>query len=197
MSSLNDIIEYAKSHNGVVTADAITSMGLSRGFLTYLCEKGLLENVSRGVYIIPDVWEDEMFNFAVRFKKGVYSHETALFLLGLTDRTPVFYTMTFPKGYNLTKVKEEGLKCIQNKKEFYSDGIIQTCTPSGNQVNCYCMEKTLCDILRPRADIDVAIVTEAFKQYVKLKDRNIVLLSEYAKRYKVEDKVRSYLEVLL
>mgnify|MGYP003335484695 CR=1 FL=1 len=58
------------------------------------------------------------------------------------------------------------------------------------------MEKTLCDILRPRADIDVAIVTEAFKQYVKLKDRNIVL-SEYAKKYKVEDKVRSYLEVLL
>lgn len=197
MTSTNTILEMAKSNNGIVTADAVTDMGLSRGLLTYLCEKGQLENVSRGVYIVPDVWEDEMFNYSIRFKKGVFSHETALFLWGLTDQTPVFYTMTFPIGYNLTKVKEEGIKCVQNKKEIYSEGIDQVCTPSGNKVNCYCIEKTLCDILRPRASTDVQIVTEAFKRYAKSNNRNIHLLSEYAKRLKVEEKVRAYLEVLL
>ena len=29
-----------------------------------------------------------------------YSHDTALYLLGYSDRTPAKYTMTFPKGYN-------------------------------------------------------------------------------------------------
>lgn len=197
MTSTDAIMEMAKSNNGMVTADAVTNMGLSRGLLTYLCGKGQLENVSRGVYIMPDVWEDEMFNYAVRFKKGVYSHGTALFLWGLTDQTPISYTMTFPTGYNLAKVKEEGIQCVQSKKEIYLEGIVQADTPSGNKVNCYCMEKTLCDILRPRTSTDVQIVSEAFKQYVRLKNRNIPLLSEYAKRLKVEERVRAYLEVLL
>ena len=42
-----------------------------------------------------------------RFKKGIYSHETALFLWDLTDRTPNRYCMTFPENYNLTNPKEE------------------------------------------------------------------------------------------
>jgi len=45
--------------------------------------------------------------------------------------------------------------------------------------------------------VDVGIVTDAFKRYAAQKEKNIPRLSQYAKTLKVEEKLRSYLEVLL
>lgn len=61
----------------------------------------------------------------------------------------------------------------------------------------YNAERVLCDILRPRNHVDIQIVTAAFKRYAGRKDKNIPVLSEYAKVFKVERKLRAYLEVLL
>lgn len=196
MNATEQIFNLAKENNGVVTTSMIAETGINRGNLKYLADSGQLENVSRGVYILPEVWEDELFNLQNRFKRGIFSLETALFLWDLTDRTPLRYSMTFPKGYNLTSPKAENVQCVQNKKELYEAGITQTATPGGNSVNCYCMEKTLCDILRPRMNVDIQVITDAYKRYMKRKDKNIPLLSEFAKMMQVEGKVRSYLEVL-
>ena len=70
-------------------------------------------------------------------------------------------------------------------------------TPGGNTVRGYCAERTLCDILKPRNQVDVQVVTGAFKRYAARKEKNIPILSEYAKALHVEAKLRSYLEVLL
>ena len=72
-----------------------------------------------------------------------------------------------------------------------------TNTPGGNEVKVYSIERTLCDILRPHSDVDIQVVTEAFKRYAKRKSKNIPVLSEYAKQLKVEKQLRAYLEVLL
>jgi hypothetical protein len=76
-------------------------------------------------------------------------------------------------------------------------GVIKLKTQAGNLVNAYCIEKTLCDILRTQNDVDIQVVSEAFKKYVKRLDKNIPLLSEYVKNLHVEKRLRSYLEVLL
>jgi predicted transcriptional regulator of viral defense system len=197
MGASEQILEMAKQNNGIVTTAMVVRAGASRGSLKYLADAGRLENVSRGVYTLPEVWEDEFVSLQTRFRRGIYSHETALFLWDLTDRTPNRFAMTFPTGYNLKGVKEENIKCIQSKETFYQMGIASVKTPGGNLVQCYGMEKTLCDILRPSARTDIQLVTEAFKRYMQRKDRNIPLLSEFAKVLKVESKVRAYTEVLL
>ena len=66
-----------------------------------------------------------------------------------------------------------------------------------NNIKVYNMERTLCDILRKRSGVDAGIIVEAFKRYAVRSDKNIPLLSEYAKKFRVEEKVRRYLEVLL
>ena len=76
-------------------------------------------------------------------------------------------------------------------------GIIDIKTPGGNLVKVYSIERTLCDILKVRSHTDIQIVSEAFKRYSKRENKNIPLISEYAKLLKVEKKLRSYLEVLL
>ena len=197
VGATEEIIRMAKENNGTVTTAMVVGAGFSRGNIKYLADKGMIEKSARGVYILPEVWEDEIFNLQNRFKRGIYSHETALFLWDLTDRTPNRYHMTFPANYNLTNPKEENVQCVQCMEALYELGIANAMTPGGNEVRAYSMERTLCDILRPHSRVDIQIVTEAFKRYANRSDRNIPVLSEYAKMLKVETKLRAYLEVLL
>lgn len=83
------------------------------------------------------------------------------------------------------------------KQEWYIEGKTQIESPGGNKITAYNMERTLCDILRKRGGVDTGIITESFKRYVTRKDKDIPLLSEYANKFRVEEKVRSYLEVLI
>lgn len=190
------IIEFAKENNGIITTADISRKGILRGNLKNLVDTGKLEQTGRGVYILPEIWEDEFVNLQVRFKKGVFSNETALFLWDLTDRTPNKYNMTFPESYNLTNVKKEGIICSTVKREWYNTGLISVKSPGKNMIITYNMERTLCDILRKRKEVDIGIIAEAYKRYMTRKDKNIPQLSEYAKQFKVEERVRRYLEVL-
>ena len=195
MNHSQQILDLAKQNNGVVTASMVVDAGLSRGSLKYLSDLGKLEKTARGIYILPDAWEDEFVSLQERFKRGIFSLETALFLWNLTDRTPAKYHMTFPGTYALSKPKAEGILCSGAKEPYL--GITKAQTPSGNTVAVYDAERTLCDVLRSRNRVDVSVVTDAFKRYAAKKEKNIPLLSQYAKTLKVEEKLRSYLEVLL
>ncbi len=197
MTNAERILEILKKNNGVITTSEVTASGISRGSLKHLVDTGVLERASRGVYQLADVWDDEMYHLQVRYKKGIFSGETALYLHDLTDRTPSRFQMTFPNGYNLTNVKKENIRCNRVIKKLYDMGVVEIKTPAGNIVRTYNMERTLCDILRTQSNADIQIVSDAFKRYARRNDKNIPLLSKYAKELRVETKLRSYLEVLL
>ena len=197
MNVSDKIIQLAKENNGIITTAVLSENGILRGNLKKLVDDSRLEKTARGVYILPEIWEDEFVNLQARFKKGIFSNETALFLWDLTDRTPNKYDMTFPNNYNLTNAMTAGVNCSRVKREWYLEGKTQTESPGGNKIAAYNMERTLCDILRKRGGTDTGIITEAFKRYAARKDKNIPLLSEYAKKFHIEEKVRVYLEVLL
>lgn len=197
MSNTQEILNIAKQNNGVITTAMVVGAGFSRGSLKYLADSGRLEKAARGVYTLPEVWEDEFVNLQSRYKKGIFSLETALFLCDLTDRTPGKYHMTFPGTYNLTGPKQDSISCSGSKEPYYSMGITEMKTPGGNTVRAYSAERTLCDILKSRNCVDVQVVTNALKSYAARKEKNIPLLSEYAHTVKVEKRLRAYLEVLL
>lgn len=197
MNNANEILNIAKQNNGIVTTAMVVAAGLPRGSLKYLSDIGRLEKAARGVYTLPEVWEDEFVNIQSRYKKGIFSLETALFLCDLTDRTPGKFHMTFPGTYNLTRPKKDGIFCSGSKEPYYSIGVVETKTPGGNIVRAYSAERTLCDILKVRNYVDVQVVTDAFKRYSARKDRNIPQLSEYAHLFNVDERIRAYLEMLL
>lgn len=196
MAYENMLIDLAKQNNGIITAKMATEAGILNGSIKYLVDNGKLERVARGVFVLPDAWEDEFVTWQSKYKRGIYSLDTALFLLDLTDRTPGKFNMTFPSKYNVSNPKKDGIICNSLKFDIYNEGIIELKTPMGNMVKAYNAEKTLCDILRIRNRVDIQVVSEAFKRYVS-QPANIPLLSKYAKMLKVEDKLRSYIEVLL
>lgn len=198
MSDSEKILDLAQRNNGIVTAAMVAENGLSRGSLKYLADTGRMERSSRGVYTLPDAWEDEFVALQSRFKRGVYSLGTALFLCDLTDRTPDRFHMTFPATYNLSGPKGAGILCHGAREPLYTLGMAELVSPGGNAVRAYRAERTLCDLLRPRVHADIQLVSDAFKRYTANREAmDLPLLSEYARTLGVENKLRSYLEVLL
>lgn len=197
MKYSQEILKLAKENNGIITTAMVVRAGFPRGSLKYLADTGKLDHASRGVYTLPEAWEDEFVNIQSRYKRGIFSLDTALFLCDLTDRTPVKYHMTFPGTYNLSGPKGDGILCRGSREPLYSMGIEEMTTPGGNIVRAYGDERTLCDILRERNHTDVQVITDAFKRYTARRKKNIPLLSEYAKALRVEKRLRSYLEVLV
>ena len=108
MNVSDKIIQLAKENNGVVTTTVLSEKGILRGNLKNLLTKADLKR-RQEEYIFCRKYGK--MNLQARFKKGIFSNETALFLWDLTDRTPNRYDMTFSHNYNLTNVKNEGINC--------------------------------------------------------------------------------------
>ena len=186
-----------KINNGIVTTTQVTEAGIPRRCLRALVDSGSLYRAARGIYVLPEVWEDEMFFMQYRFAKGIFSHETALYLHGLTDRTPIRYTMSFPFGYNAGNAKNQGIVAKLSTKETYKLGIITISSPAGNPIRVYDIERTLCDIIKTRHRADIQVINQAMKTYAGSKEKNISKLMDYANQLQVKSKVMKYMEILL
>lgn len=135
----------------MISTNEIVFKGFNRDIIQDFVKSGSLTRFGRGLYSINDVWEDELYMLQQKYSRGIFSHDTALYLLGYSDRTPSSYTMTFPRGYN---------------------------SPCNNPVRVYNLERTLCDILRGSGS-DIQIINSAMKQYAKSKNKNIHLLMQF------------------
>ncbi len=197
MGPKNQIIEYVKQDNGDITATQVTEKGIHRQYLKELLDEQNIERTSRGVYNLPEEFDDNMFALQHRFHKGIYSHGTSLFLHGLTDRTPLVYTMTFLEPYNTTNVKSEGINVYRSFSKYYKLNIVSLKTANGNTIKTYDMEKTLCDILRSNSKVNKEEVVNAFKMYVNRTEKNISKLMKLSHILGVNETVKMYLEVLL
>jgi predicted transcriptional regulator of viral defense system len=197
MTQTEKILQLARRHHGTVTTAQVSEEGIHRGNLASLLAQGRLERAGRGVYVLPDMPEDEWLTLQSRFKRGVFSLETALFLHGLTDRTPDRFSMTFPAGYNIGSPRKEHVRVNRVKTELHGRGVEEMKSPGGHSIRAYDAERTLCDILKGRSGTDANIVSDAFRRYVRRRKKDIPRLSAYAKLLRVEGKVRAYLEALL
>ena len=184
------------TNSGVIKTSQITKAGVHRGYLYKFIESGELYRFSRGLYVQNNSWEDDFYLLQQKYKRGIYSNETALYLLGYSDRTPAKYTMTFPKGYNASSLKKENLIIKRTIPENYNVGIITINSPSGNPIKIYDIERTLCDIMRGNGS-EIQTIVSAMKLYVSSKNKNIYKILNYAELFHVKEKVLRYLEVLL
>ena len=182
--------------NTITTAEA-NAAGISNERLRLLVQRGALEHPSFGVYVLPHDFVDRMYATQKRRPKIIYSHETALFLHDLTDRDPISYSVTVPTGYNTVKLREEGFTVYTIKRDLHTVETTEAETMFGHTVRVYTMERTICDCLRSRSRMDVTLLTDALRRYVRRKDKNLNTLMKMSKTFRVEQPLRHYMEVLL
>ena len=197
MNINSEILQQMKKNNNVITTSQVMQLGYSKALLTKYVKAGLLERSRHGVYSLPDAVNDDMYALMLRSSKIIFSHDTALFLNGLSERTPFRHTITIPSDSALPASMKGECNCFYIKPELHRLGMIEKKTTFGNNVRCYNMERTICDFLRSRNRCDEETLISAVKNYAVSKDKNLSVLSEYAKRLRVEKSLKHYLEVLL
>ena len=194
---MQTIVDLAQANGGLVTTAQVVAAGIPRARISDMVKAGKLERVQRGVYCLTDAWEDEYLAAQLRFPRGVFSDDTALYLHGYTDRTPFRLTMTFSRSYKATMVRGAGIEVRTCSDDVLGLGITEGRTIYGNLVRVYDLERTLCDMVRGRRVVDVQVVNPAMKRYVRSGEKDVQKLLSYARELGVENKIRNYLEVLL
>lgn len=183
--------------DGIITTAGAAEAGVPKdAFYRYVRGKGL-ERLSHGVYRAAGAAPDELALLQERFPKAVLSHDTALFLHGLSEREPIPLSVSVPSSYNSPALRDQGVRIHYVKPEWHGMGVCEIRTPEGNAVRAYDMERTMCDIVRRRSKADVAEFNHAARTYAASKDRNLARLSEYARAMGMESRVWEALGVLL
>lgn len=191
------IMDVIKQNNNMVTTAQVVAMGFSRAVLSKYVKAGLLERGRQGVYILPDSVHDDMYTLMLRSDKIIFSHDTALFLNGLSERTPFEHTVTIPSDSVLSDTMKEECNCYYIKPELFEVGMAKKKTTFGNEVRCYDAERTICDLLRSRNRMDTETVISAMKKYAAYKDKDLKRLAAYAEKFRVSKILKQYMEVLL
>lgn len=197
MNYLEKIEELIKQQNGTILSADLDKYGIPRKYLQRLITEGRLERCDRGVYVAVDAIEDEMFAMQKKYSNLIYSHESALFMHDLSDRTPFEYSATVPSGYKVVSNIADRFKIYYVKKELHELGVILLKSSFGNQIRVYNIERTICDIIKSRSRVDIQILNEALKRYVKIKSSDYSLLMDYAKKLNIKTVLKNYLEVIL
>lgn len=197
MNKFNVMDKLVEKNQGYIKTSDATENDISRTyFLEYVKEKKLIK-VGHGIYMTADTWQDDMYVTQIRYPKAIFSHETAAFLLGLTDREPLELSITLTTGESSTRLIESGVTVYKIKESLYEVGLIQTKSPTGYKIRSYNAERTVCDLIRSRSSVEIQVIQSVLKSYLRQKNRNIPKLMRYAKLFSVDGIISRYMEVLL
>ncbi len=145
MTALEILKEISSINNGLILTKNAVDNGVSRASLSQLCKEGKISRIAIGQYVLSEDLNDEMLSLSIRSNLIVFSHETALFLNGISERTPFEHTVTIPSSKTLSRSISAQCKIYYIKDELHDLGKVQLKTPMGNRVWAYDMDRTICD----------------------------------------------------
>ncbi|WP_337553741.1 type IV toxin-antitoxin system AbiEi family antitoxin domain-containing protein [Massilicoli timonensis] len=197
MDYINEIKRITKENGGIIDNKRAASVGISRAMLSKLCKENKIQRLMRGQYILADDMQDELLSIELRPTQLIFSHETALFLHGISDRMPFVHSVTAPSNKVPSKAIQQDCKIYYIKPELFELGKTKLTTQFGNEVTSYDLERTICDVIRSRNKVGSETFLSALKMYAADPRKDLNKLNRYAKEMKIAGVVRKYMEVLL
>ena len=187
------IEEFLKEHKGYITSGELEELGISRVNIPKLIQQGILRKVAHGIYIDYNLIEDEYYILQKRYNHIIFSHNTALHLWQLSERAPYELDVT---TYHDKKIRDN-VRIHHVSKEKLDIGVVTIESPYGNPIIVYNKERCICDMLKNSTEYDPEQYSKILKTYFKSNYKNLQLLDEYAKIFKVYDKLTTIMEVLM
>ena len=197
MDNYEKILKIMKNNGGYITTKELDSNNIDRYFLTKLMDRKQINRISRGYYGLVNYSTDEYYKIISMSEKAIFSMNTALYLHNLSDRAPLVFDVTVPYYYGGSLRKNKNVNLHFVKDSVLNLGKIEIISPFGMQIRVYDKERTICDIVKNRNNMDMEIFSKALKNYVKSSNKNLSKLMKYAKELKIEKKMKEYMEMIL
>ncbi|OTN77531.1 hypothetical protein A5886_002631 [Enterococcus sp. 8G7_MSG3316] len=183
------LVQAAK-YSGNIVKKLMNKSGISNYYLDKFIDKYNLQEVSSGAYIFPHKSIDAPFLFQSHYSRAVISHESALYMLDLTDVIPRRTIMSMPKDYKFSQLEKISNRYIDIYGELYNHTkslvlnyyendpifltrnapiggtqIVTTKTRHNNPIRMTSAERTIADIFTPNANTEEEVKYEALKKY--------------------------------
>lgn len=196
MTHQEKIEEMIKENHGMITTKEVVQAKIPTVYLTRMVEEGKLLRVNRGIYLEPTGDYDEFYFFQLQSKVVVFSYVSALYLHGFTDNLPDKMEVTIYRGYNAHRIKHEA-RIHYVSKDIYDLGIVPCKTEYGKIVYAYNMERTICDLIQHRKEIDSELFVKTIHRYCKDPNKDLAQLAAYAKKMNISQQVFEVMELSL
>lgn len=196
---VNDYKNVFDENDGVIKLSDFTSRGYNNKILAQLIKSGYVNKLKTGYY----EWiEGEPVSDAVvilkLFPEGVVCLDSALYLYGYSERTPLQWHIAVSKDKKTSKYKinyppmhfyfiiERYMKIGCSKIEF-----------EGHLLSIFDRDRTICDVIRYEKKMDKEVFNYAIKAYVKDSKKNIRNLLDYAEEMNIKNKVSNIIGMWL
>ena len=192
VNNLNRINDVMKRHNGYITSSELDKMGIHRMYLQMLLKKKLIRRVEKGVYLDKNVVNDRLHSYYLWNDHFIYSHFTALYIHDYINVIPGKYDITVVSDYHNPNLSGNNIFYVN--KDVYTLGKKKMKTKQGNFVYCYDLERCICDVIRSSKRFDKRSIKIVLVRYLSSKECNLDKVYKYAKKLKVYDIVKEYIE---
>lgn len=195
-SKTQKLLEIAR--NGPIRARDLEAAGIPRAYLRRMTERGLLEQVDRGVYRLSDAPVTELHSIAqvaARVPHATISLLSALQVHGLTTEVPhAVWIMIDRKAWE-PAIKSPKLEIVRASGNALTHGV-ETRTVEGVRVKLTMPAKTVADCFRYRRHVGLDVALEALRDYLQARRGGIDALVAAAKADRIYPFMRPYVEAL-
>ena len=193
------IYKVFKTHKDFTRTKDILAAGIHSRNIKRAREKGQVIQVKRGLYRLADIpliSNQGFVDLARAVPGGVICLLSALSYYELTTFTPSVIAMAICRGSRKSKINYPPVEFYHFSKKQFETGINKI-KIKAHKIRIYNPEKTICDCFRYRNKLGLDIAKEGLSEYLKLKDRNLEKLLEYAEICRIKPLLQTWLNAMI
>ncbi len=195
-SKIDALLRLARK--GPVRARDLEAADIPRAYLRRLCDRGLLEQVDRGLYRLANAPVTELSSLAevaARVPHATICLLSALQLHELTSEAPHAVWVMIGRYARKPKIAYPQLEVVRASGRALQHGV-QTRQIEGTQVRVTSSAKTVADCFRYRQHVGLEVAIAALKDYFRKHRGEMDALVDAARADRVFTFMRPYMEAL-
>ena len=191
----NTVIDTLKQRGGFITTGEVKSRGEYEQ-LRRAIEDGTLVRLRNGVYVEISALANNMIDVERIVPHGVLCLYSAFAHYGISTQVPSATCIAIEAKRKVRVPDYPPIDLYYWKKENLEFGVMDV-EMSGYNIRMTDMERSVCDAVKYRNKIGLEVCSEVIRNYLKKQNRNLSQLAEYAKRLRVANILKNYLEIAI
>ena len=186
------------ARKGPLRARELEQAGIPRAYLRRLCDRGLLEQVDRGIYRLADAPVTELHSLAevaLRVPHAIICLLTALQLHGLTTEVPHAVWVMIGRHARMPKLSYPEIEVVRASGPALEHGT-ETRRVEGVKVQLTSAAKTVADCFRYRQHVGLDVAIAALRDYLRKHRGGMNALVDAARADRVYAFMRPYMEAV-
>ena len=192
---MDNIVCKVEALGGTISTTDIPHMAEYKRLLRAK-ERGDLIKLRQGIYAVPEALLNTMIDVERIVPKGVVCLYNAWAYHQLSKTVPPAFCIAIDNKRKVEIPETLPIKLYYWKKENLEFGIMEA-EISGFHVRITDLERSVCDAVKYRNKLGLDVCAEVIRSYLSKPNRNLSRLQDYAKRLRVFNTLKNYVEIAI